>query len=215
MLKRLILSLATLFFCAAAAAQKPTEGVEYLSLNPPQSTDAPGKVEVVEFFWYRCPHCYTLEPYLASWVKKLPQDTRFRRFPAVFNEEWALDARIFYALEALGQLERLHGALFDAIHKQGGASLKGQTYAKWVAAWLAKQGVDTAKYEATLRSFSVDSKVKRAMQTSQAYKLDGVPAIAINGRYMVSASMVGDRQGMIDAAEQILAQARRKGVAKK
>jgi thiol:disulfide interchange protein DsbA len=94
-------------------------------------------------------------------------------------------------------------------------SLKGPAYAKWVAAWVAKQGVDTAKYEAALRSFSVDSKVKRAMQTSQAYKLDGVPAIAINGRYMLSASMVGDRQGMIDAAEQILAQARRKGVAKK
>jgi protein dithiol oxidoreductase (disulfide-forming) len=221
MLKRSFLALAALVFAgavASAAFAQPrplTAGKDYLELSPPQPTEAGDKNEVIEFFWYRCPHCYSLEPYLESWVKKLPQDTRFRRVPAVFSEEWAIDARIFFALEALGQEERVHRGLFDAIHKEGGVNLRGDAYAKWVAGWLAKRGVDMAKYDAALHSFSVDSQTKRAAQSAQAYKLDGVPAIAINGRYLVSAGMHGDRQGMIDAADQMLAQARKRGVAKK
>jgi len=150
-----------------------------------------------------------------SWVKKLPSDTQFRRSPAVFSDEWAIDARIYFALEAIGEVERVHKALFDVIHTQGGVNQKGQAYAKWVADWLAKQGVDMAKYDAALRSFSVESKLRRAAQMSQSYKLDGVPAIAINGRYLVSAGMVGDRQGMIASADQVLAMARKRPAAKK
>lgn len=210
MLKRIIVGLATLLFCAAAAAQQnPAEGRDYLVLNPPQPVEAKGKVEVIEFFWYRCPHCYNLEPLLRDWVKKLPRDVQFHRVPAIFNDEWALDGRVFYTLEATGDLERVHSGLFDAIHQQGGARLHGDAYMKWVAAWLGKNGVDLAKYDAALRSFTVENKLKRAMQMTQAYKITGVPAIGIQGRWLVSAELT-DRQGMISITDYLTGQARKR-----
>lgn len=210
MLKRLILGLATLCFCAAAAAQKPTEGVEYLSLTPPQSTDAPGKIEVIEFFWYRCPHCYSLEPVIEDWLKKLPRDVQFRRVPAIFNDEWALDARIFYTLEATGDLARVHKGLFNAIHQQGGVRQKGDAYMKWVADWLAKQGVDMANYNSALRSFTVENRLKRSAQMTQAYKIDGVPAIGVQGRWIVSATANSERVGMMNVTDYLVGEARKR-----
>ena len=209
MLKRLIFGLAALLVCAAAVAQ-PVEGKDFTTLNPPQAVDAAGKVDVVEFFWYRCPHCYNLEPVLTDWVKKLPREVQFRRVPAIFNDEWALDARVYFALEATGDLARVHARLFDAIHQQGGVRLKGDAYMKWVAEWLGKNGVDLAKYDATLRSFSVETKLKRAIQMTQAYKIDGVPAIGVQGRWVVSASMVGERQAMINVTEYLTGVARKR-----
>jgi len=213
MLKRLILGLATLLLCGAAVAQ-PVEGKDYVTLKPPQSVEAAGKVDVAEFFWYRCPHCYNLEPYLRDWEKKLPRDVQFRRVPAIFNEEWALDARVFFALEAAGVLARVHSGLFDAIHQQGGVRLKGDAYMKWVAEWLGKNGVDMAKYDAALRSFTVETNLKRAMQMTRDYKIDGVPAIAVQGRWVVSASMVGERQGMINVTDYLAGEARKRLSAK-
>ena len=214
MLKRWLVAIAALVIAGAAASsafgqsRPPALGKDYLELSPPQRTETGAKNEVIEFFWYRCPHCYRLQPYLETWVKKLPQDTQFRLIPAALSDEWAVDARIFFALESLGLLERLHRPLFDVIHTQGGAKLNGTAYAKWVAGWLAKQGIDMAKYEAALHSSTMDSKIKRAYQTAQAYKVDGVPAIAINGRYVVSATMVGDGPVVIDIADQLLTVAR-------
>ena len=213
MLKRLILGLATLLLCGAAAAQ-PVEGKDYVTLKPPQSVEAAGKVEVIEFFWYRCPHCYNLEPVLRDWLKKLPRDVQFRRVPAIFNEEWARDARVFFTLEATGDLARVHRGLFDAIHQQGGVRLKGNAYLKWVAEWLGKNGVDMAKYDAALRSFTVETNLKRAMQMTRDYKIDGVPAIAVQGRWVVSASMVGERQGMINVTDYLAGEARKRLSAK-
>jgi thiol:disulfide interchange protein DsbA len=103
----------------ALHAQQLRPGVDYVVLKPELPVDTPGKIEVIEFFWYGCPHCYTLEPLIEDWLKKLPKDAAFKRVPAVFNERWAKDAAIFYALEATGNLERLHRPLFDAIHKDG------------------------------------------------------------------------------------------------
>jgi len=213
MLKRLILGLATLLLCGAAVAQ-PVEGKDYVTLKPPQSVEAAGKVDVAEFFWYRCPHCYNLEPYLRDWEKKLPRDVQFRRVPAIFNDEWALDARVFFTLEATGDLARVHRGLFDAIHQQGGVRLKGNAYLKWVAEWLGKNGVDMAKYDAALRSFTVETNLKRAMQMTRDYKIDGVPAIAVQGRWVVSASMVGERQGMINVTDYLAGEARKRLSAK-
>ena len=213
MLKRLILGLATLLLCGAAVAQ-PVEGKDYVTLKPPQSVEAAGKVEVIEFFWYRCPHCYNLEPYLRDWEKKLPRDVQFRRVPAIFNDEWALDARVFFTLEATGDLARVHNGLIDAIHQQGGVRLKGDAYMKWVAEWLGKNGVDMAKYDAALRSFTVETNLKRAMQMTRDYKIDGVPAIAVQGRWVVSASMVGERQGMINVTDYLAGEARKRLSAK-
>jgi len=206
MLKRTLSALAAALTIAAPAfaQQAPVPGRDYFDLNPPQATESPGKIEVTEFFWYRCPHCYALEPQLTSWVKQLPKDAQFRRVPAMFNDDWAIDARIFYTLESLGQVERLHKALFDAIHQQGGVRLKGDAYAKWAADWAAKQGVDAKKWDETFRSFTVSTKVRRASQMTQAYKFDGVPALAVQGRWVVNAS-----NSMLSVADYLIGQSRK------
>jgi protein dithiol oxidoreductase (disulfide-forming) len=211
MLRKLFAFAAMLALAVPAFAQRtPEEGVDYVVLDPPQATESPGKIEVTEFFWYRCPHCYALEPQLTSWLKQLPKDAQFRRVPAVFNDDWAIDARIFYALEALGQEERLHKALFDAIHQQGGVRLRGDAYAKWAADWIAKQGVDAKKYDEAFRSFSVSTKVRRASQMTAAYKFDGVPAMAVQGRYVVNAS-----SSMLSVTDYVIAQSRKTSGPKK
>jgi thiol:disulfide interchange protein DsbA len=181
MLKQLITGL-VVFFAAGLAQAQPTAGVEYRELSAPQPADAVGKIEIIEFFWYGCPHCYSFEPLVEPWVKKLPKDTQFRRVPAIFNDEWEQGARAYYALEAIGELQRLHKPLFDAVHT--GSRLKVGNEAA-LTEWLGKQGVDTTKFAAAYRSFSVEGKVKRAKQLTQAYKLEGVPAMAVNGRYVV------------------------------
>jgi len=186
---RLLSIVAGLVLAFSVSAQgTPTEGIDYLELKPPQPTESAGKIEVIEFFWYRCPHCYDLEPSLESWVKGLPRDVQFRRVPGVLSEEWAIDARIFYVLEALGQVDRLHRRLFDAIHQQGGVKLRGNDYAKWVAEWLSKQGVDMKKYDELYRSFTVQTKTNRALQMARTYRLDGVPTLAVQGRYLTIAN---------------------------
>lgn len=186
---RLLSIVAGLVLAFSVSAQgTPTEGIDYLELKPPQPTESAGKIEVIEFFWYRCPHCYDLEPSLESWVKGLPRDVRFRRVPGVLSEEWAIDARIFYVLEALGQVDRLHRRLFDAIHQQGGVKLRGNDYAKWVAEWLSKQGVDMKRYDELYRSFTVQTKTNRALQMARTYRLDGVPTLAVQGRYLTIAN---------------------------
>ena len=123
-------------------------GTDYVVLKPELPVDTPGKIEVIEFFWYGCPHCYGLEPLIEAWLKKLPPDTAFRRIPAVFNERWAKDAAIFYALEATGQLERLHRPLFNAIHRDALKTDNGQAlgheavfwYRGGIEAWIAAGG---------------------------------------------------------------------------
>jgi thiol:disulfide interchange protein DsbA len=204
-MKRLI----TFFFAALvalpllAAAQQP---VQYGEISPPQPVEAkPGKIEVVEFFWYGCPHCYNLEPYIESWLKKLPADVEFRRVPAVFNQRWAHDASIFYTLEAMGLLDKLHRPLFDAIHKD---HLRTENQAA-MAEWLQKHGVDDKKFMDTMKSFGVQSKTRRATQQTVAYKIDGTPAMAVQGRYTVSADQGRTQQGMLQAVDALVAMARK------
>jgi thiol:disulfide interchange protein DsbA len=132
------LATARLTSLAPAAAQQPP-GV--VVLDPPLPTDAKGKIEVVEFFWYECPHCYALEPALEAWVKTLPSDVEFRRVPATFNDRWNISARVFYALEAMGLLDKLHRPLLDAIHKD---RLRITDEAQ-LSAWLQGKGVDVAQ----------------------------------------------------------------------
>jgi thiol:disulfide interchange protein DsbA len=191
MVFRLLSAFSGLLLAFAVCAQgAPAEGVDYIELKPPQAVESSGKVEVLEFFWYRCPHCYALEPDLEIWAKRLPRDVQLKRVPGILNDDWAVDARIFYTLEAIGELERLHRPLFDTIHQPGGpgTKLRGDAFAKWVADWLAKQKVDMAKYDAAFRSFTVETKLRRATQMGRAYRLDGVPALTVHGRYLVTAS---------------------------
>jgi thiol:disulfide interchange protein DsbA len=210
---RLSSALSGLLIAFASCVQAaPAEGTDYIELKPPQSVDSPGKIEVIEFFWYRCPHCYALEPDLEAWVKRLPRDVQFKRVPGILNEDWAIDARIFYTLEAIGEVDRVHRQLFDVIHQQGGVRLRGDAYAKWIADWLAKQKVDMAKYDAAFRSFTVESKLRRAAQMASSYRLDGVPALSVQGRYLVLAST--SQKAMLATADFLIGEAR-KQVAKK
>ena len=210
---RLSSALSGLLIAFASCAQAaPVEGTDYIVLKPPQSVDSPGKIEVIEFFWYRCPHCYALEPDLEAWVKRLPRDVQFKRVPGILNEDWAIDARIFYTLEAIGEVDRVHRQLFDVIHQQGGVRLRGDAFAKWIADWLAKQKVDMTKYDAAFRSFTVESKLRRAAQMASSYRLDGVPALSVQGRYLVLAST--SQKAMLATADFLIGEAR-KQVAKK
>ena len=179
--------------------------IQYGELNPPQPTETVGKIEVIEFFWYGCPHCYSLEPYIEAWMKKLPPDVEFRRVPAVFNSRWALDGAIFYTLESMGLLEKLHRPLFDAIHK---SNLRTDNEAA-LSEWLQKQGVDPKKFMDTMKSFGVQSKLKRAAQQTVAYKIDGTPSMAVAGRYTVSAEQGRTQQGMLQAVDGLIALARK------
>jgi thiol:disulfide interchange protein DsbA len=205
---RLLSALSGLLFAIASFAQSaPVEGTDYVELRPPQAVETSGRVEVIEFFWYRCPHCYALEPDLEAWVKRLPRDVQFRRVPGILNDDWAVDARIFYALEAIGEVERVHRPLFNAIHQQGGVRLRGDVFAKWVAEWLAKQKVDMAKYDAALHSFSVESRMRRAAQMASAYRLEGVPTLAVQGRYLVLAST--SQKAMLATADVLIGETRK------
>ncbi len=157
----------------------------YIELNPPVPVSSADKIEVVELFWYGCIHCYNLEPALENWSKKLPADVQFRRIPAIFNNPQMIqDASIFYTFEALGVLDKLHRPLFDAIHRDRLRTDNRQALTEW----LQKNGVDPKKFDEAQKSFGVQSKTKRAAQLTQAYKIDGTPAMNVNGRYTVSAS---------------------------
>jgi protein dithiol oxidoreductase (disulfide-forming) len=183
---------------AAALAQRGAP--PYMELNPPQPVETTGKIEVLEFFWYGCIHCYNLEPRIETWLKTLPKDVEFRRVPAVFNERWGHDAAIFYAFEAMGVLDKVHRPFFDAIHRDRLRTDKPED----LNAWLQKQGIDQKKFEATVKSFGVQSKTRRAVRLTSDYKIDGTPAMAVQGRYTVGA---GD--GMLDTVNQLVAAVRK------
>ena len=207
MLKQLITGL-IVFFAAGLTQAQPTAGVEYRELSTPQPADAVGKIEIIEFFWYGCPHCYNFEPVIEPWVKKLPKDTQFRRIPAIFNDEWEQGARAYYALEAIGEGQRLHKPLFDAVHK--GTRLNVANEAA-LTEWLGKQGADTKKFAAAYRSFSVEGKVKRAKQLTQAYKIEGVPAMAVNGKYVIITDNIKSFEQMLAVSDYLIDQTRKKG----
>jgi protein dithiol oxidoreductase (disulfide-forming) len=196
---------ATFLLSGAALAQQQQARPAYTELKPAVGTEAPaGKIEVLEFFWYGCIHCYNLEPALETWLKKLPPDAQFRRVPAVFSERWAYDAAIFYTFEALGVLDKLHRPFFDAIHRDRLRTDNQQALSEW----LQKNGVDPKKFSDTMKSFGVQSKTKRAIQLTSAYKIDGTPAMAVHGRYTVSAEQCGSRDGMLESVSKLIEMAR-------
>jgi len=188
------------FLAVAPLAARAQRDAPYVELNPPRQVESANKIEVLEFFWYGCIHCYNLEPKIETWLKKLPQDVEFRRVPAVFNERWAHDAAIFYAFDAMGLLDKLHRPFFDAIHRDRLRSDNWQA----LSAWLQQQGVDPKKFEATVKSFAVQSKTKRAIRLTTDYKIDGTPAMAVHGRYTVPSS-----EEMLDTVNQLVSAVRK------
>ncbi|MBN9476540.1 MAG: disulfide bond formation protein DsbA [Bordetella sp. SCN 67-23] len=187
-----------------AQAQQPREGTEYIRLQQPQATDSPGKVEVTEFFWYSCPHCNALEPSLESWIKKLPADVVVRRVPVRFNAGMEPQQRLYYTLEALGKVDQLHRMVFTAIHEQR----QPLNTANRIFDWAEKQGLDRAQFTAAYNSFGVQSKVQRATKLAEAYKIDGVPTLAINGRYLTSPSLTGSNLGALQVADFLIGRER-------
>jgi protein dithiol oxidoreductase (disulfide-forming) len=182
----------------AGWAQQRTS--RFTELKPHQPTETGGKIEVLEFFWYGCIHCYNLEPFIESWLKKLPPDVQFRRVPAVFNERWGHDAAIFYTFEALGVLDKLHRPFFDAIHRD---HLRTDNAAA-LAEWLQKHDVDSKKFTEMMKSFGVQSRTRRATQQTVAYKIDGTPAMAVHGRYTISADQGGGQAGMLQTVDALV-----------
>ncbi|HSD44276.1 MAG TPA: thiol:disulfide interchange protein DsbA/DsbL [Burkholderiales bacterium] len=206
---RIIRALAALLAAAvvAPAAVAQQTKAPFLYIDPPIATDAPGKIEVVEFFWYECPHCYDLEPLLDRWIPKLGKDVQFKRVPATFNDRWRLSARVFYALESMQLEDKLHKPLMDAIHKDR----MRITDDRQLAEWLGKQGVDVAKFQAALKSFAVESRLKRAEQLVRDSRLDGVPALMINGRYLVASQ--GVPQQILHTADALIDRTRKEAAA--
>ena len=171
----------------ASSPANPVNGVHYRTLAQPQPTESGNKVEVTEFFWYGCPHCNALEPGLEAWVKKQGDNIVFKRVPIKFRDSFIPQQKLYYTLEAMGKIEELHPKIFQAIH---GGRQPLDTDAS-VIDFAEKQGIDKKKFVEMYNSFGVGTKVNRAAQLQQAYNVDGVPMIAINGRYVTAPSIVG------------------------
>jgi thiol:disulfide interchange protein DsbA len=170
---------------ATPALAQLSPGKDYKVLEPAQPVDNPKKIEVIEFFWYGCPHCADLQPTVRAWLNKKPADIEFRNVPAVFRESWIPHTRLFYALEAMNLIDKLHDEVFKAIHEQKNELAD---LAK-MQAWLGKQGVDTRQFGEVYNSFGVQSRVQRSIQMSKSYGLSGTPSLVVNGRYLTSPAM--------------------------
>jgi protein dithiol oxidoreductase (disulfide-forming) len=197
---------ASLLTAAGARAQgAPVEGKDFVRLGTPAPVAAPaGKIEVVEFFSYGCPHCYSFEPLLEPWIKKLPADVVFRRVPAAFNASWEGLAKIFYALEATGQLDAMHKRVFAAIHVQRQRLDKEAD----IAAFVKGAGGDDAKFLDAFKSFGVATKLRQGKQLAEAYKIDGVPTLGIHGRFFTSGSLAGTHERALAVADQLIRRAK-------
>ena len=191
---------ALFFFLNVSTASETTfsDGVHYQSISPAAPTEAePGQVEVVELFWYGCPHCYDLEPFVEDWLETKPASVSFRRLPATLNPSWINHARTYFALESIGELERIHPLLFLAIHEQG----RRLRDLNSITRFLAQQGVDKDKFVQAYNSPEVKNKLNETDWLNRQYGASGVPAIVINGKYLTSASMAGGHGSLFNVID--------------
>ena len=192
---------------ADAPSATPKQGTDFDTTVQTIPNDNPAKIEVVELFWYGCPHCYHMEPLLSAWVKKQGADVSYKRMPALPQAAWAPMAKTFYAMEALGLSEKLHMPLFDAIHKTKTLNPTDELAAM---AWLTNQsGLDKAKVEDAFKSFSMNTKMNRAAQYFRATGATGVPSIVIDGKYITSSTMAGDNEKALKVADYIISNIRK------
>jgi len=174
------------------------DGHEYIKISssPPVAKDAP--IEVVEFFWYGCPHCFSFEPFIKKWLENKPEDIKFSRIPATFNKIAKFHAQAFYALDLMGEADRLQGPMFDAMHNKK----KKLATNDELNTFLAEQGVDLDTYKKAMKSFAVQTKVKQAQSTFRKYGLRGVPSMVVNGRYR--SANVKDYQELTDLIDYMI-----------
>ncbi|MDA8384447.1 MAG: thiol:disulfide interchange protein DsbA/DsbL [Betaproteobacteria bacterium] len=191
-------------FLGQAAHATPTLGIEYVAETPPQPTHTGNKIEVLELFWYGCPHCYHLEPLLEPWVRALPRDVAFRRMPAALTPAWVPAVKVFYTMKALGILDAYHERLFDAVQRQG----LNITDPDALANWFTAQGVNRATFTSTYRSFAVANETLRAEQMTRAYGIDGVPSIVVGGEYMTSPALTGGEDRLLPVVDYLIQKVR-------
>lgn len=170
---------------ATAAGAQPSAGKDYVLIKPPQPTDNPAKVEVLEFFWYGCPHCNNLQPSLEAWLKRKPAEVDFKRVPAVFQDSWVPLTRTYYTLEAMGLVEKLHQDVFATLHRK---NIRLQD-ANAIFDWAASKGVDRKKFADTYNSFGVNGRTQRSIELTRKFDIPGTPALIIDGKYLTAPSM--------------------------
>ncbi len=185
----------------SAQGKIPQEGTDFLVLDKPAQTEAAaGKIEVVEFFWYNCPHCNRFEPQLEEWIKKAPKDVSIRRAPVAFRPDFEPQQRLYFVLESLGKVEELHKKVFYAIHVEK----QNLSSADQVTAWAEKQGISKAKFLEAYNSFPIATKARKATLLQDAYKVDGVPALGVAGRYFTSGSVAQTMERALVVADYLV-----------
>jgi thiol:disulfide interchange protein DsbA len=194
--------LAALSLSALAQPVAVEEGKEYLRLKNPQPVESGKKIEVIEFFSYGCPHCADLEPILQGWVKTMPADVQFRRIPVMYNESWIALAKIYYTLDALGEEKRLSPEVFATIHGRGISLSREAAFFDWAAT----QGLDRKKVEDMYSSFAIAGKVNRARAAAQAYQVQSVPTVVVDGKFVTH--KVGSHRAMPATIDALIAKAR-------
>lgn len=187
-------------FGLSAQAEDIQEGKQYVELSNPVPVAVPGKIEVVEFFWYGCPHCYQFEPTLNPWVEKLPEDVNFVRVPAMFGGVWNVHGQMYLALESMGVEQTVHTAVFEAIHKNG----KKLSTPEEMAEFVATQGIDSEAFLKAYNSFGVKGQVEKAKKLAAAYQISGVPVLAVNGKYRFDIGSSGGPEQTLDVANQLI-----------
>jgi len=188
---------------AFAVESRLRQGVEYRDIAPQPVPPGP-RIEVVEFFWYGCPHCNMLQPFLEQWLKRKPADVEFRRVPAIFRQSWIAHARLFYTLETLGELDRLHQAVYRAIHTES----KPLNSADSAAEWAVQNGIDKAKFIAAYDAPEVAKKVEQAIAQTRSYQVEGTPSVVVDGRYVTSSSMSETYAGVMVIVDDLVRLAR-------
>ncbi len=187
-------SIALTGIATASHAADYVAGKDYTLIANPAPVEVPGKFEVREFFWYGCPHCFRLDPFIGTWLKSKPADVNFIRTPAALNPTWEQNARGFYAVELLGQQsEKLHTTLFSAIHT-GNQRLFDQAS---LANFYASQGIDANKFNGLYNSFAVSGKIAQSKKLAMQFQLEGVPALVVDGKYVVQGE-TGDALKVVD-----------------
>ncbi|MDH5353738.1 MAG: thiol:disulfide interchange protein DsbA/DsbL [Gammaproteobacteria bacterium] len=186
-----------IFSTQLLAQQAFVEGVDYQLINPPVNTSSPDKVVVTEMFWYGCPHCFSFEPFVQNWSANLSQGIIFEQVPSVLNPRWGDHARTYYSLKQMGELEKVHSKLFDAIHVERQRLNRFDDIAKFVATL----GVNEAKFREVYNSFPVDALFRKNSKIEQKYGHRGVPSLIVNGKYLTSAGMAGSNQRLIQVID--------------
>lgn len=200
----ILLSLSLVLFSNVSMAEEVVEydeGIDYQLIKPALPTDDVDRIEVVEIFWYGCPHCYHFEPAIGPWIKSTPADVNFYRLPAVFSPVWEVHARAYFAADILDVLEKSHSALFYAMH----AEHKTFSTAEKLATFYAQYGIDEALFIKTFNSFVVNTKVARTKEIVQRYGVTGVPAMVVEGKYLITGSMAKSYENMLKITDHLVA----------